>query len=160
MKFTSDDRQRLADEILETFHTCGPPFDKSKFPQEGEEYEETSAFLGKDWKELSVDDFEKYRGVFSFIPDEYLVFYLGAALWHTLVSNVRLVEALEAYFFMGSDVLGPDVQFRERALSAAFSRLNAEQRASLGSYFEWVKQGAYEDELEALNGLIERCGSA
>lgn len=62
-----------------------------------EAIEETYRFWGKSWSELEMADFDECTGVFSFLPNEHVPYFLGALMELSLREEPYADDLLELF---------------------------------------------------------------
>lgn len=90
--------QRLKDAIKDAFETFPPPVITKGLELSDDQYEDTIAFRGKKWTELTVEDFHNQMYILGSVPDRCFPYYLGAHMHASMVEGIFFSDAFGMIF--------------------------------------------------------------
>lgn len=158
------DKPALLSKIKSKFHQNSPPtypegWEKftgdMKFDNYWEGIEETKPFWGKNWGDLSLEDFAECRRVFSFLPDENIAYFLGGYMTLSIKEEPYDYDFTELFY-----LFDPRGWPRKRAKRTwAMNRMkiapfNAGQRAIIAEYLKFLEASGFEEHTTFMQGFI------
>jgi hypothetical protein len=159
-----DEKSDLLLAIRNEFHQENPPTlpkgwerftDDIKAQNYWEGIEETKPFWGKNWSTLSLDDFDKCWGVFSWLPKENIAYFLGGYMTLSISSEPYDFNFCELF-----DIFDPREVRRKKAKPLwALNRiriapLNARQRIIIVEYLKFLKASGFDVDTSFMQGFL------
>jgi len=131
--------QSLKANILRLFGTKLPPSIPKGWSKNNESFEDMCVFWGKEWDNLSVDDFHNNMYVFNSVPKESFPYFLGAHMYASLVEGVFFSDALA--YICDNPLVAPYAHGKPSIVSLfVMSSLSPQQLSVFVSFLEYIAQ--------------------